>query len=454
MKLAHSPGVGLRKYDEQTAIAEQHAARFQGLSEDEHPGSILAALKRAAPYIGLPRTCVAAMDSLFAWSLPIDWRVGSSPCVWPSTETLARKWQVSVRQVQYILRRLVSFGLITHRDSPNGNRYGVRGPDKRIVRAYGIVLSPTGARWKEFEAAAAAGEAADARMADLRRQLSSKYRRVRELCQALADQGLVSTEAEETLAFAEMTSNRFRRGRDETQLRRAVSDSAEKVQALEAVVADLLNVAAVNECTALTPDSSPSHEQSFASKTTTIELRDSFSSGLAIESSDDRHLLPGQSRPSTTVEEDLSRHGVDPAFISSVLPTLAERFTLERTGWLEIRSAAEDIVRAGRIPNHAMYGAIRVMGSRGAAAAILACDYKHQIGHVRKPGAYLQELTRRAASGELHLAKTYHGFKDNAHSTEMAAMNEGTMPRAIGALLGFLDRQQPGPHRARKTLMG
>ncbi len=48
------------------------------------PGRILAAFKRAAPALGLPRRVVDFVDYLMSHNRPQDWEGGPGPIVWPS----------------------------------------------------------------------------------------------------------------------------------------------------------------------------------------------------------------------------------------------------------------------------------------------------------------------------------------------------------------------------------
>ncbi|RYF14024.1 MAG: replication protein C, partial [Oxalobacteraceae bacterium] len=97
MAAAHSPGRGLRRFDEHAAKATKLAEQFCGLETGMAPSKALAALKRAAPYIGVPLRLVSVIDLLFAWTKPQDWQGGQIPVVWPSNDLLAQKLGVTVR---------------------------------------------------------------------------------------------------------------------------------------------------------------------------------------------------------------------------------------------------------------------------------------------------------------------------------------------------------------------
>ncbi|RYF09631.1 MAG: replication protein C, partial [Oxalobacteraceae bacterium] len=121
MAAAHSPGRGLRRFDEHAAKATKLVQEFCGLEAGMAPSNALAALKRAAPYMDVPLRVVSVIDLLFAWTKPQDWQGGQIPVVWPSNDLLAQKLGVTVRQVQKLLNQAQAFGLISFRDSPNGH---------------------------------------------------------------------------------------------------------------------------------------------------------------------------------------------------------------------------------------------------------------------------------------------------------------------------------------------
>ena len=127
MAAVHSPGRGLRRFDEHAAKATKLVDDFRGLDTGMAPSHALAALKRAAPYMDVPLRVVSVIDLLFAWTKPQDWQSGRIPVVWPSNDLLAQKLGVTVRQVQKLLKQAQAFGLIGFVDSPNGHRGGRRG---------------------------------------------------------------------------------------------------------------------------------------------------------------------------------------------------------------------------------------------------------------------------------------------------------------------------------------
>ncbi len=162
---SHAPrSPGIRRITPAMLPTEATAERFVG--GDITPGQALAALKAAAPRLGIAPRLIHAIDWLFRFTQPQDWQPGARPIVWPSSSMQAAELGVTEDQARRINRQLVERGLIVMRDSPNAKRYGRRDARGRIVEGYGFDLSPIGARIDEFRAAA---EAYRGRKAHLRK---------------------------------------------------------------------------------------------------------------------------------------------------------------------------------------------------------------------------------------------------------------------------------------------
>src|SRR6202035_2989579 len=123
---AHAP-TGFRRMTPGLVKADRTAEGFAGLPEGgSSPGQLLAALKAAAPRLGIAPRLVHAVDWLFRFTQPQDWVRGGGPLVWPSASMQREALGLSPTQVKEITRRLIELGLVTMKDSPNGKRYGKR----------------------------------------------------------------------------------------------------------------------------------------------------------------------------------------------------------------------------------------------------------------------------------------------------------------------------------------
>ena len=436
MAAVHSPGRGLRRFDEHAAKATKLVDEFCGLDAGTPPSHALAALKRAAPYMDVPLRVVSVIDLLFAWTKPQDWQGGRIPVVWPSNDLLAQKLGVTVRQVQKLLKQAQAFGLIGFADSPNGHRGGRRSADGFITWGYGIVLAPIGTRFREFLARAARGAAEDAELTVLRKRLAAARRKIRALAQTAFDADLYHLKADEDVALALMATDQMRRVRDEGLLSACVEQLEERARRLaEAVTIEIVPADTPNG----REDSSCWHDAEDIHSTTTNYLQTAkadIRSGSAEKSSGDEAAL----RPhhQTPIDDDLEKHGVDPAFIMAIAPELCSNLLYRNGSWGEMVATAERLAGQSGISNHAFKEACRVMGPRGAAASVIATIQKYRRGEVQRPGAYLSGMSSKAGKGELNLGRTLHGLKDTSRAVAMRGMSDGTDATPIGSLMSRL----------------
>ena len=146
------PPSGFRRLTPGLLKIDRTAEGFAGLPQGvTTPGQLLAALKAAAPRLGIAPRLVHAIDWLFRFTQPQDWEQGSRPVIWPSASMQQEALGLSLSQVKETNRRLIELGLITMKDSANGKRYGRRHEKTgHIIEAYGFDLSPIAIRHDEF----------------------------------------------------------------------------------------------------------------------------------------------------------------------------------------------------------------------------------------------------------------------------------------------------------------
>lgn len=407
---------GMRRYNQFNSVVERLAKGYAG-QEKVSPARLLGKLKCAAPYIGVPPSVLGLLDALIPHSKSQDWLPGRVPLVWPRNETLSRKLGVSVRQVQKTIRTAIEFGLIVPCDSPNGHRGGKRNAAGDILWGYGFDLRPLGTRSDEFDAIAAKGYAEDREVDRLKRALSAARRRARTLANAVLDAGIEGIDATREIELVRMALDHVKGSRDLDALIRCLSQVTQRVDAFQAAVDGALEAlipceTAIDavECPV---DSSPKGESAFVHSTTTTQLETANAvtgRGLAKKSSEawDIALLA----PQSNVEADLDRHGIDPNFVAKAAPELIWDLDMGPRAWGRLISIAEGLTGQHAIGAHAWREACRLMGQRGAAAAVIATVTKNVRGEVRSPGAYLRGMSAKAAAGELNLGKTYHGLRE------------------------------------------
>ena len=176
--------------------ADRAAESFAGLPEGvKSPGQLLAALKAAAPRLGISPRIVHAVDWLFRFTQPQDWDQGSRPVVWPSASMQQEALGLSPSQVKEINRRLIERGLVTMKDSPNGKRYGRRHEKTgHIIEAYGFDLSPIAMRHAEFVRLAEEGRAERAAMGRLRRRATIARKAIIQILETVQEYGFADEE--------------------------------------------------------------------------------------------------------------------------------------------------------------------------------------------------------------------------------------------------------------------
>ncbi|WP_296222355.1 plasmid replication protein RepC [uncultured Sphingomonas sp.] len=433
--------------DELTAATDRLAVGFNGLPDDVTHRQVLTALKRAAPYIGITPRLVFFIDTLMSWSRPVDWSAGQRPIVFPSNEKLSRKLGIGVRQLQKTLTNAARRGLIAHKDSANGNRIGARGKDGRLVYAYGIDLSPLGARYHEFVQAAELGAAADERIDVLRKRLTAARRRIHSLAQLVEDERIEGIDAYLAVEISQLATRQMRKVRDETLLTACVEQIEARAEELGKAVTSVLEGRKAHQ---IEEKDSPSGEPGDTHNTTTnqpLTAKADYSSGFPRKSSRTGYDV-GCERPQTEVEADLEKHGVDPDFIATVVPELILPHVTRPT-WGELIGTAERLVGQASIHRSVWHEACRLMGQKGAAASVIATAHKHSRGDVDRPGAYLRGMNKHAAKGSLNLGRTFHGLKDSARVEGMRSLATGNDPRSIGQLAAAaLGRARAGGHRA------
>ena len=82
-------------------------------------------------------------------------------------------------------RALFEAGIFVIRDNEQGKRYGRRGPDGRIIEAYGFDLSPLALRYDEFIHIAAEAKVERERMKALRKRVTIARRAIRQAGEVL-----------------------------------------------------------------------------------------------------------------------------------------------------------------------------------------------------------------------------------------------------------------------------
>ena len=166
--------------------ARDRADSFTGLpAGTAKPFRLLAAFQEAEPYLGLPAHAFKLVSWLVKQTMPCDWEQGSRPIAWPSARRQQEFLCLSATRVKALNRALFEAGILVICDNEQGKRYGRRGPDGRIIEAYGFDLSPLALRYDEFIRLAAEAKVERERMKGLRKRVTIARRAIRQAGEAL-----------------------------------------------------------------------------------------------------------------------------------------------------------------------------------------------------------------------------------------------------------------------------
>src|ERR1700733_5601495 len=177
---------GLRRFTLTMLAVRDQADHFQGVPRGSgKPFRSLAAFQEAGPSLGLPPQAYKLLAWLIKQTMAHDWEVGSRPICWPSAARQEEFLQLSAARVKALNRALFEAGIFIIRGSETGKRYGRRGPDNRIVEAYGFDLTPLASRFDEFIRIAAEAKAERERMKALRKRVTCARRAIRQIGETL-----------------------------------------------------------------------------------------------------------------------------------------------------------------------------------------------------------------------------------------------------------------------------
>jgi replication initiation protein RepC len=382
--------------------ADRTAAGFAGLPDGVAVhGQLLAALKAAAPRLGISPRLVHAVDWLFRFTQPQDWDKGSRPIVWPSASMQEEALGLSPSQVKDTNRRLIELGLITMKDSPNGKRYGRRHEKSgHIIEAYGFDLSPLAARHAEFLRLAEEGRAERAAMGRLRRRATIARRAITQILETAQEYGFASEEWI-TLAHETAALTRALKGVERLDEMESGAKSLEGRQI--AARERLENLLGVVDSDPKEPENRP-HQYKYKpnpdpEQDTVIAAKDCSGEGegAGFQSPAQEH----RQRPEKGMVQ-----GIRPDELPRLTPKLEPYLRRPNPTWPEIIDAA-DWLRHDLGVSQSLWGdACLAMGRELAAVALAIVSTKEAEYFQTSPGGYFHGMVAKARAGELHLERT------------------------------------------------
>lgn len=395
------PPSGFRRLTPGLLKVDRAAEEFAGLPEGvKTPGQLLAALKAAAPRLGIAPRLVHAVDWLFRFTQPQDWEGGGRPIVWPSAAMQQEALSLSPTQVKETNRALIEFGLVTMKDSPNGKRYGRRDPTGRIVEAYGFDLSPIAMRHDEFVRSSEEARAERAAMGKLRRRATIARKAIAQILETAEEYGFEGEEwqtlAGETEALKCALRDVAHLDEMETGVKSLERRQTAARERLE-ILLGLMNSGPMG------PENRPQQHNYKLSldpnqDTVVIPNNGSEAEGIAVSQ------FPAP-KPQQRPEKDIV-HGIRPDELVRLTPKLKPYLSQPNPTWLDIVEAA-DWLRHDLGVSKPLWGEACLTMGRELAAVALAIVSAKAVEHFRTtPGGYFYGLLAKAKTGQLHLDRT------------------------------------------------
>jgi len=400
---------GFRRLTPGLMNADRAAESFNGLPEGVTAhGQLLAALKAAAPRLGLATRLVHAVDWLFKFTQPQDWSAEGRPMVWPSARLQQEALGLSETQTKRLNRCLIEMGIVTMRDSPNGKRYGRRDGKGHIVEAYGFDLSPLAVRYAGFVRLAEEGRAEREAMGRLRRRATIARKGIVQILETAHDYGFRGEEWATIEIDTQTIVQALRRVERPEEMEVGVTSLEQRQRAARAQLETLLQGVkkdpseVQNEPHYNTYNRAPYPEQD-----TVIAAN---KCNEPAEPPTPQSLKPDlQNRPDKGLV-----HGIRPDELVRLTPRLKSYLHHPNPSWPEIIAAA-DWLRHDLDVSKPLWGDACITMGRDLAAVALAIVSTKDPKHFRTtPGGYFHGMVQKAKDGELHLERTIWALRRQA----------------------------------------
>jgi replication initiation protein RepC len=384
---------------------------------------LLAALKAAAPRLGLSTRLVHTVDWLFKFTQPQDWERGARPIVWPSASLQQEALGFSETQTKRLNRCLIEAGLVTMKDSPNGKRYGRRDPKGRIVEAYGFDLSPLAVRHGEFVRLAEEGRAERDAMGRLRRRATIARKGVVQILETAHDYDLRGEEwatlERDTIAIVQA----LKRVEQPDEMEVGVTSLEQRQREARARLDELLkDVKKAPSRVENEPHQYTYNPNPYPLKDTVIAPKTGSGAG--------EPSVPQSSEPELRQRPEKGMvHGIRPDELVRLAPRLRSYLHRPNPTWTEIIDAA-DWLRHDLDVSKSLWGDACLTLGRDLAAVALAVVSTKTPDHFRTtPGGYFHGMVQKAKAGELHLERTVWALRRAAQPMQMPRSGQGRGPR-------------------------
>ncbi len=405
----HTPNqvTGARRMSLHMLTLIDRADQFTGLPRGTaKPMRVLAAFQEAEPYLGLPAHAFKLVCWLVKQTQAQDWEEGSRPIAWPSARRQQEFLNLSPARVKALNRALFEAGIFVIRDNEQGKRYGRRGPDGRIIEAFGFDLSPLAQRTSEFVQLAAAAKIERDHMKEGRRRITLARRVIRQVGEQLAlldalpsEWARLESDTAALLSAAKQAvysdplmlivgSLERRKAEAEQWLKQAVTAVAE----------------ASSDAVRTSPSGLENEPHTISTNLTINPIQDTVNAYEG--SSSDASTVPPSPLPRTPLTAEKEFRLKAPQLLD-LAPRLAAYVVADTPGWREIVDAAGQWLRPDLGVSPSLWGeACRVMGREQAALALAIVSTKPAAHFTRGAGGYFAGMVRKAERGELRLERT------------------------------------------------
>ena len=341
--------------------------------------AVFRALSRAQASFGLRERDLTVLQGLLSFHPEDELVPGTRMIVFPSNRTLCERLNgMAPSTLRRHLAQLVSAGIITRRDSPNGKRYARRdGPDGA---AFGFDLAPLLRRAPEIAHAADAARKADAQLKRLRETVSLMRRDVAGLAGfgARVHPGLDLWD--HLRDRAELIARTLRR-------KLSLDDLAPLRDELITLLERARQVIDGAETEEMSTSDSQNERHYLNSN---IE---SFDRNPAVENPVSKTPEPEQGRDRERPVPRIPLH-----LVTTSCPSLASLYQGAIRHWHQLYDAANQVRTALGIDASVWEDAKRHMGPEQASVVVAAI--LERFAEIRSPGGYLRTLTAKAAAGQ------------------------------------------------------
>ncbi len=382
------------------------ADQFHGLPRGTaKPLRFLAGFQEAEPYLGLPAHAFKLVSWLVKQTQAQDWEEGSRPIAWPSARRQAEFLGLSPARVKTLNRALFEIGIFVIRDNEQGKRYGRRGPDGKIIEAYGFDLSPLALRYEEFVRVAADARRERTCMRALRGRVTFARRRVRQIGEELVALDQVAAQwrrLESEVAVLVAVARRYERS----------EDMALAVEALERLKTEAEQwLRGAQKAVETSPEGLENEPHTISTNLSLNPKRDTV---IAADEGSSRTPTPVPSTPSlvgvTGVEREFR---LKVPQLLDLAPRLERHVLSQAPDWRDIVDAAGGGLRHELGVSPSLWGeACRIMGREQAALALAIVSTKPAAHFTRGAGGYFAGMVRKAERGELHLDRSLWALRE------------------------------------------